>query len=758
MATANIGNNIEASEEFYCPITKQLMNDPVISTDDSMTYERSAIVTWLSRPGCTPVSPTTRVPMNIAHLFPNRPLKNLIEEYKMKNIGMSSVPSSIAYNSTAPNSTVSPNIKRDLQIDCSVTSNPNELYIMIESTKDAIEENMSSTDDIWVLDVSGSMDTEASKANDSGEKDGLTRLDLVKYSTLAGINSMSEKDRACIITFSDCAKELCPLTYMNHSGKQSFDTKLKTQKTEGCTDLWAGIKKGIEVVSTINDMSRNITINVLTDGEPSTTPSKGFVASLKEYIDKKKLTQAFTINFIGFGYQLKPALLAELSIEGAGVFRHIPDGSMVGSTFINLSAISKSTHLSNCTLDITVDGKLLSTQMGPYGNKIGSIILGQKRQLIFNVPNLSKTQKILLEVRVGAMIIISKEFHSYNLSRGQHQPTTVRYKIISTLNEILKANSMEQNLHQSKLTLDRLFDEFKRMLNNDTITPQDKGEIENYIMDYYATDRVSGGQIKASIDTDVNDNRWKRWGEACLHSISSAYYFQQCTNFKDKGIQNFSGSLFEINRTKADETFETLPPPIPTSSEYVHRQSRSNRPLTPPNMSVYNNRGGSCFSGNGMVAMGDYSYVRVDCLKPNDIVKTVSGTTKIKYILKTKVPNNKTMVCVLEDGLEIHPYHPVKINKEWIFPIDIITGVEMEIDYWYNIVLEEGHVLYINDSRVITLAHGFTEKVAYHPYYGTQLVVEDLKLMDKNNDKYIVVNNLMICRENDLVVKISDSS
>ena len=63
---------------FLCPITQELMKDPVIATDGH-TYERTAIETW-TRQGRN-VSPMTNVPFTGSTLLPNRNLKSAIATY-----------------------------------------------------------------------------------------------------------------------------------------------------------------------------------------------------------------------------------------------------------------------------------------------------------------------------------------------------------------------------------------------------------------------------------------------------------------------------------------------------------------------------------------------------------------------------------------------------------------------------------------------------------------------------------------------------
>ena len=62
-------------EDFVCPITKDVMEDPVLA-NDGYTYERIAIMQYVVNEG---KSPMTRQEMNEAQLMPNRALKSIIE-------------------------------------------------------------------------------------------------------------------------------------------------------------------------------------------------------------------------------------------------------------------------------------------------------------------------------------------------------------------------------------------------------------------------------------------------------------------------------------------------------------------------------------------------------------------------------------------------------------------------------------------------------------------------------------------------------
>ena len=71
-------------QEFTCPITIQLMNDPVSDVDGN-SYEHAAIVEALKR---KQQSPLTRTPMTIADLRPNRALRDSIARWRdEQNLG-----------------------------------------------------------------------------------------------------------------------------------------------------------------------------------------------------------------------------------------------------------------------------------------------------------------------------------------------------------------------------------------------------------------------------------------------------------------------------------------------------------------------------------------------------------------------------------------------------------------------------------------------------------------------------------------------
>uniref|UniRef100_A0A3B4F1W1 WD repeat, SAM and U-box domain-containing protein 1 n=1 Tax=Pundamilia nyererei TaxID=303518 RepID=A0A3B4F1W1_9CICH len=72
-------NGSEAPDEFMCPITRELMKDPVIAAD-GYSYERESIESWIR--GKNKTSPMTNLPLQTTLLTPNRSLKMAITRWK----------------------------------------------------------------------------------------------------------------------------------------------------------------------------------------------------------------------------------------------------------------------------------------------------------------------------------------------------------------------------------------------------------------------------------------------------------------------------------------------------------------------------------------------------------------------------------------------------------------------------------------------------------------------------------------------------
>ena len=220
--------------------------------------------------------------------------------------------------------------------------------------------------------------------------------------------------------------------------------------------------------------------------------------------------------------------------------------------------------------------------------------------------------------------------------------------------------------------------------------------------------------------------------------------------------------MFEKLKDELSDIFDTLPPPKASGKKEHPSQYRSlslgrvaerfTRPkpaLT--SMSVYNNPNyGGCFTGECIIKTKDGSK-EVKNLKPNDIVKTDKGFSKVKHIVVTKYPESSffklhALSNNANDEAFITEWHPIRINGKWEFPINKLDCVIVnEIKQVYNLILEEHHVVYLNDVEVVTLGHGFKGDVIEHDFFGNMNKIKKY-YVDKSINGFITLNHNQITR------------
>lgn len=741
-------------DNFYCPITYTIMLDPVIGPDGH-TYEKSAIEQWLSTSN---ISPITKQQMNSFNLIPNIALRDTIQAFLALNPSLSN---SVKQKPTE----LTRDMKRNVSIQSKLIDN-SSLYIKLNSTD---EPKRKPSVFIFVIDVSGSMNTEASTPNpQTGESDGFTRLDLVKHSVRTVIEVLNDSDSICLITFSDDAKVVLDITKTNDYGKSRAIQVLENIKTEGMTNIWDGLRVALLNVEKVVDPDVNISVMLLTDGEPNQNPPRGIVATLKSAIESRKMNQSFTINTFAYGYSLDSKLLVDISHCGSGSYGYIPDSSMVGTIFVNYLSNVLATCLSNSTLNIICDDPNVSIITNDI--TVGSILYGQARELIYQIIGLTKPTKVQIDLVVSNKSIASHEVliepNNYSLD-SSCLPTMTRYKIMKTINYMINQTESSNNIKEASIYIKNVYEEIAK-LSDVFMSESDLRKIQAYMQDYESTDSNIGGQISLAFS---RVDWFSKWGKHFARSIMNAYYYQQCNNFKDPGVQMFAGNLFTQIRTIADDAFCMLPAPKPSKNQYSRSYQMSGSVTSnhsvsaPTNMSSYYNRGGSCFDADGYVSMysddiGEY-YLPVKSVKKGQEVKTISNghisTTKIKCVVKSAVPNGILPMCSIS-GMLITPWHPIIMRDQWVFPINVAEETNVHIDYIYNIVLESSHVLFINNCPVVTLGHDFADPIVAHPYYGSQEIIKDLEQFAGWNDGLILLHEPMIMRTNGYVKKLINNT
>ena len=74
-----------APDPLLCPITQCLMTEPALVVSSGRTYERAAIVRWISEHGTDPLDRETS--LNIASLAPNLAVRQMVETWARERNG-----------------------------------------------------------------------------------------------------------------------------------------------------------------------------------------------------------------------------------------------------------------------------------------------------------------------------------------------------------------------------------------------------------------------------------------------------------------------------------------------------------------------------------------------------------------------------------------------------------------------------------------------------------------------------------------------
>ena len=686
---------MEIPQTFYCPISHQLMANPVITTTNGISYEEKYILEWLN---INQTCPVTSTPLTKEQLKPNRALKDTIESMmKLMNDQKINVPKKLK-------------VSHDT-IRVNTSYNDNHILVSLIPPDGQMRQP---THIVLINDVSGSMCTDASIKNQSGESEsyGLTILDVVKHANRAIIENMESFDKLTIIAYSSSARVVLQSEYMDDSGKQKAHTSLDTMYPNGSTNLWDGLHTGLSILAEDNSI-KNSSIFILTDGQPNIIPPRGHLPMLQNFQDEHPELHC-SINTFGFGYNLDSQLLLDLSVNGNGIYGFIPESSFVGTIFVHALANVLTTKYTNVNLKIELDSSIDKTEIDVLypTNKtswgldisVGSIRYGQTIDVLIPVSltseQLSKLrgQLVLKDIDNGKLYEISiNEFN--NTDNGLIQLQKVRNEIVNTIKFCIKSG----NLESSRNVITGLINRIRSSNINDNYITALLKDVEGQVMEAFSKSEF-----------------YNKWGKHYLPSLYRSHELQTCSNFKDPGVQMYGGSLFKKIRDEADKTFCNLPPPKPTG----HRTKDT--PVL-RSMATYSQPAGPCFDGSCLALMADNTLKMIsNIIKGDEIYLPGGGSTKVVCVIKTIIQNRMTELVKLDGELLITPWHPVRI-KGWQFPANLNQILELPCNAVFNFVLEDGHIMIINGVECVTLGHNFKEDVVSHPFFGTDKVINNLK-------------------------------
>jgi hypothetical protein len=126
------------------------------------------------------------------------------------------------------------------------------------------------------LDVSSSMDTDATREDEAGNviRDGFTVLDIAKHACKVIVALLAKEDRLALTVFSSTEKTrtVLPLTLMDEAGVRAAHASLDALRSGGSTDLWKGLELACDALPCEGGPTRSAAVFILTDGEPNVDP------------------------------------------------------------------------------------------------------------------------------------------------------------------------------------------------------------------------------------------------------------------------------------------------------------------------------------------------------------------------------------------------------------------------------------------------------------------------------------------------------
>jgi Mg-chelatase subunit ChlD len=299
-------SNDTTPPEFVCPITKQMMSDPVL-LPDGVSYERAAIEAHLGKKA---TSPKTSEPMSMADAVPNLVLKSLIERYLHPD-----------GTATATATATTTTLPQELDISISAVYEGSNIHVQV---KPNATEARPETIIVAVVDTSGSMDSNCAEKIDGAENVEISRLQLVQFSMKTIVNSLEPRDGLVLFKFEEKTKQELALTRMDETGKASATKAIDGLCTGGCTNVWDAVKVGAETAQALEQQYPAATIKVMvfTDGEPNMRPPQGERAMLQELLATMPARQ-FTLSTFSYGYSIDSALMDGLAEIGGGVYGYV---------------------------------------------------------------------------------------------------------------------------------------------------------------------------------------------------------------------------------------------------------------------------------------------------------------------------------------------------------------------------------------------------------------------------------------------------
>lgn len=767
----------EPPVHFVCPITQEVMSDPVMDRDGN-SFERSAITAWLASGNGT--SPITRSALRVADLIPNRALKDAIDTFRAaaargaplgpasaanRAAGTSTARVAAALNAASSSSTASGNL------EVAIAVNPNNNKELIATFKPPACASSPSAaprfrhDIICIIDVSGSMGSAAPVQNAAGVKEetGLTVLQVVGHAVRTVSALLGPDDRLGLVTFGDNAEVACPLVSQNDAGKRAVTRCVDALTPSGRTNMWVGISCALEQFKTRAASGAVSHLLLLTDGAPSNPPPRGHVATLGSA--QKRLfgyERPVTLSTFGFGYDgLESAMLEELSrVMSPGAFRYIADGGMIGTTFVDFVASLLGTAASQVTVSIKKNEAPAASQRGGSSDDEDDSAPGYDTTHIGAIQHQSGEHSVVLRNTNSSATTATISYFSAAMPNGQ---------VVEVVPIQPSGSSSIAPSRISDALLRREFVSRVRAVGVGHNRVASQNDIKEFIQRIRPLQQLSplAAAMLADLESQVllglsSDAHYSKWARHYALALANAVETECSANFKDATSKIFNLKVFSVLQQLGEQQFLAIPAPIPEvqlarlagnpvvgSPTTCRPGGGRSAPQSAPISHSYYNVSGGCVMPYCAVLLSDEHSTRAageirkgDALYGGGVVKCVVQIAKPAMNSSNGSGASAAQeLCYFNDGqLAITKYHPIRMphGDKWEFPGECAAACASSStttntpllmscgpSELYTFVLEEGNSYRVGGIDVIAWGHGICDdEVAAHEFFGNRAAVE----------------------------------
>jgi hypothetical protein len=153
----------------------------------------------------------------------------------------------------------------------------------------------------------------------------------------------------------------------------------------------------------------------------------------------------------------------------------------------------------------------------------------------------------------------------------------------------------------------------------------------------------------------------------------------------------------------------------------------------------------SFFGGNNKVLMKNGFIKLVKDISIGDTIKTSLGDTNVK--MKLTIFNYDYFSMLKLDNNVISLNCPVLMNGMWRYPNEINKCIYVSEKHIYSFVLDQHHIININNFEHMTIGNNTDVKKLYHPYFSSQNVINDLIELNKIshiNNSFLLSHDMFI--------------